>query len=148
MFSRDFRTNGVNPMSIYLRTYKVGDFVDIKVNPSIQKGMPFKAYHGRTGVVFNVSKRALGVRVNKRVNGRIINKRIHVRVEHAKPSKCQMEIKQRVKANESAKAAVRKSKGEKVSLKRLPTQPKKGYVLEMNGTKPDNIQALPFVDLV
>ncbi len=148
MFSRDFRTNGINPMSIYLRTYKAGDFVDIKVNPSIQKGMPFKAYHGKTGVVFNVSKRALGVKVNKRVNGRIINKRIHVRVEHTKPSKCQVEIKERVKENEVTKSDVRKSKGAKVNLKRLPAQPKKAYILEMNGAKPDTIQALPFVDLV
>ena len=43
--------------------------VDIKANPSIQKGMPFKGYHGRTGVVYNVTKRALGVEVNKLVNG-------------------------------------------------------------------------------
>jgi large subunit ribosomal protein L21e len=45
--------------------------VDVKCNPSIQKGMPFKAYHGRTGVVFNVTKRALGVVVNKLVSGRL-----------------------------------------------------------------------------
>ena len=29
--------------------------------------MPFKFYHGRTGVVFNVNKRAIGVTVNKLV---------------------------------------------------------------------------------
>lgn len=39
--------------------------MDIKCNPSIHKGMPFKYYHGRTGVVFNVTKTSLGVRVNK-----------------------------------------------------------------------------------
>jgi large subunit ribosomal protein L21e len=46
---------------------QLGDYVDIKVNPSIHKGMPFKAFHGRTGVIFNVTKRAVGVRVNKQV---------------------------------------------------------------------------------
>lgn len=46
-----------------------GDYVDIKCNPSIHKGMPFKYYHGRTGVVFNVTKTSLGVRVNKQARG-------------------------------------------------------------------------------
>lgn len=41
--------------------------MDIKVDSSIHKGMPFKHYHGRTGVVFNVNKRAVGVIVNKEV---------------------------------------------------------------------------------
>lgn len=41
--------------------------VDVKANPSIQKGMPFKHYHGRTGVIYNVTKRAVGVEVNKPV---------------------------------------------------------------------------------
>ncbi len=36
-------------------------------NGAIQKGMPFKAYHGRTGRVFNVTQHAVGVIVNKRV---------------------------------------------------------------------------------
>lgn len=46
---------------------QVGDVVDVKANPSIQKGMPFKHYHGRTGVIYNVTKRAVGVEVNKLV---------------------------------------------------------------------------------
>lgn len=45
--------------------------MDIKCNPSIHKGMPFKFYHGRTGVVFNVTKTSVGVRVNKQVSGAI-----------------------------------------------------------------------------
>ena len=44
---------------------QVGDYVDIKVNASVHKGMPFKFYHGRTGIVWNVTKRALGVELNK-----------------------------------------------------------------------------------
>ena len=34
---------------------------------AIQKGMPHKTYHGKTGRVFNVTKRGLGVIVNKQV---------------------------------------------------------------------------------
>ena len=31
------------------------------------QGMPHKVYHGRTGVIWNVTKRAVGVEVNKQV---------------------------------------------------------------------------------
>ncbi len=36
-FSRAFRGKGYIPLSVYLRTYKIGDFVDIKVNSAVQK---------------------------------------------------------------------------------------------------------------
>ena len=103
MFKRDFRDHGVIPLSTYMRCYKYGDYVDIKANGSIHKGMPFKGYHGRTGVVFDVTKTAVGVEVNKQVRNRIIKKRIHVKVEHVRPSKCRMEHLNRVKKNEAIK---------------------------------------------
>jgi len=46
---------------------QVGQYVDIKVNPAQQKGMPYLAYQGRTGIVWNVTPRAVGVEVNKQV---------------------------------------------------------------------------------
>ena len=36
------------------------------------QGMPHKVYHGRTGVVWNVTKRSVGVEVNKQVRTMII----------------------------------------------------------------------------
>merc|ERR1712210_231126 len=96
-------------LSQYFIPVKVGDYVDIFADPSIHKGMPHKHYHGRTGIVFNVTKSAVGVRVNKFVNGRIIEKRIHVRVEHVRHSKCQKEILARKVANEKAKAEAAKT---------------------------------------
>ena len=39
----------------------------VKANGAIHKGMPYKAYHGRTGQVYNVAKRSLGVIVNEQV---------------------------------------------------------------------------------
>ena len=129
---------------------KVGDYVDIFADPAIHKGMPHKGYHGRTGIVFNVTKSAIGVRVNKLVNGRIIEKRIHVRIEHVRKSKCQKEIIRRIKENEAAKAEAAKT-GTKVNLKRQPTPPKDGYFLKApggEGTEITTIQPLPFSDLV
>lgn len=67
MFAKAFRKHGIEPLSTFYRTYRRGDIVDIKGNGAFQKGMPFKAYHGRTGRVFNVTKHAVGVLVNKRV---------------------------------------------------------------------------------
>lgn len=120
MFKRDFRDHGVIPLSTYMRCYKYGDYVDIKANGSIHKGMPFKGYHGRTGVVFDVTKTAIGVEVNKQVRNRILKKRIHVKVDHVMPSKCRLQHLNRVKSNEAIK---RENKGEKVALKRVPAQP-------------------------
>lgn len=67
LFARPFRKKGYIPLTTYLRTYKIGDYVDIKVNGAVHKGMPHKFYHGRTGKVWNVTKRAIGVEVNKQV---------------------------------------------------------------------------------
>ena len=36
-FSRPFRGKGYIPLSVYLRTYHIGDYVDIKVNSAVQK---------------------------------------------------------------------------------------------------------------
>lgn len=108
--------------------------------------MPFKYYHGRTGVVFNITKRAIGVDVKKEVNGRVLNKRIHVAVPHVNHSKCRDEIIRRKRENEAAKDAARKG-GERVNLKREPKQPKKAFFVEMQG-EPETIQPTPYIDLV
>ena len=124
MFKRDFRKHGVIPLSTYMRCCKYGDYVDIVANGAIHKGMPFKGYHGRTGVVFDVTKTAVGVEVNKQVRNRIIKKRIHVKVDHVLPSKCRLQHLNRVKEND----AIKRQKGaEKVCLKRIPAQPRPAH---------------------
>eukprot|EP00405_Crypthecodinium_cohnii_P031862 CAMPEP_0206521220 /NCGR_PEP_ID=MMETSP0324_2-20121206/66204_1 /ASSEMBLY_ACC=CAM_ASM_000836 /TAXON_ID=2866 /ORGANISM="Crypthecodinium cohnii, Strain Seligo" /LENGTH=72 /DNA_ID=CAMNT_0054015045 /DNA_START=34 /DNA_END=248 /DNA_ORIENTATION=+ len=39
-FAKKFRSKGKPGVSRYLTTFKRGDYVDIVVDPSIQKGMP------------------------------------------------------------------------------------------------------------
>merc|ERR1712173_208199 len=95
----------------------------------IHKGMPHKFYHGRTGVVFNVTKSSVGVVVNKLINGRILKKRVNIRVEHVHPSKCRVDFLARVKANEQHKRDVRAKKAQKKSLRRLPRQPRGGVIV-------------------
>jgi len=108
LFSKAFRKRGVEHLSTYLKVYKVGDIVDVKGNGAIQKGMPYKFYHGKTGRVFNVTRRAVGVVVNKQLGNRIIPKRINVRIEHIKHSKCRDDFLRRVKENEIKKKEAKK----------------------------------------
>eukprot|EP00249_Psilotum_nudum_P008570 c21370_g3_i2 orf=292-786(+) len=141
LFSRPFRGKGYIPLTTYLRTYKIGDFVDIKVNGAVQKGMPHKFYHGRTGVIWNVTKRAVGVEINKRVGNRIIKKRIHVRIEHVMPSRCREEFIERRRRNDALKAEA-KARGEKLSTKRQPEGPKPGFTVE--GATLETVTPIPY----
>ena len=133
LFKVDFRKHGVIALGTYMKTYKVGDYVDVIANSKIQKGMPHKFYHGRTGIVFNVTQTAVGVIVNKIVNGRIMAKRINVRIEHVSHSKCRDDFLNRVKSNEAKKAAVKKAgkAGVRVNLKRQNKQPRAGRTVKM-----------------
>lgn len=67
-FSKGYRKSGVIPLTDTLRVFKIGDYVDVKVNSAVQAGMPHKFYHGKTGVVWNITKRAVGVEMNKLVS--------------------------------------------------------------------------------
>ena len=146
-FSRKFREKGVLNLTNFMRVYKLGDYVDIKVNAAQQKGMPHKFYHGRTGIVYNVAPHAVGVEVNKEVNGRIMKKRINVRVEHVNHSKCRVDFLNRVKQNELAKKEAKKT-GVKVQLKRLPAQPRAGRIVSAKATGVKTISPLPFEILI
>lgn len=142
LFSRKFRKRGVIPLSTYMKVYKVGDIVDIKGNGAVQKGMPYKIYHGKTGRVFNVTQRAVGVIVNKRVRGKIIPKRINLRIEHITHSKCRQDFLHRVKANEKLRKEG-KEKKQTVVLKRQPAQPRPAHIV--SGTvEPVMLAPIPY----
>ncbi|KAG9656251.1 hypothetical protein KCU76_g20220, partial [Aureobasidium melanogenum] len=98
-FSRDFKKKGYIALSTYLKQYKVGDIVDVVANGAVQKGMPYKVYHGKTGVVYNVTKSAVGVILYRQVGNRYIEKRINVRIEHVRHSRSREEFLTRVKTN-------------------------------------------------
>ena len=110
--------------------------------------MPHKHYHGRTGKVFNVNKRAVGVIINKEVNGRIIPKRLHISVPHVRPSNCQTGWIAQVKANETHKMAVKAGTAARFSLKRQPKGPKAAYNYTVATKGSTTIQPIPYSDLV
>lgn len=139
--SRAFRKKGVIPMSVYLRNYKVGDYVDVKCNSAVHKGMPYFQYHGQTGVVWDVTPHALGIELNKPLGNRIIKKRLHVRVEHVQQSRCREEFLQR-RASNDAKKAEAKAAGKKVDCKRQPVGPRDSFVISK--PKLETITAIPY----
>ncbi|KKY19728.1 putative 60s ribosomal protein l21 [Phaeomoniella chlamydospora] len=128
-FSRDFKKKGHIALQTYLRTYKVGDIVDIKANGAVQKGMPYKVYHGKTGVIYNVTKSAVGVIINKKVGSRYIEKRVNVRIEHISLSRSREEFLNRVKSN-AAKRRAAKESGESLQLKRQAVKPREARKVE------------------
>ncbi|KAI3632625.1 hypothetical protein MIR68_006811 [Amoeboaphelidium protococcarum] len=146
-FARNFREHGMIRLSTYMRTFKVGDIVDIKVNGAVHKGMPHKFYHGRTGIVYNVTKSAVGVIVNKIVGNRYMEKRINVRIEHVKHSKCRDDFLNRVKKNAELKKKAKET-GEFVNTKRLPKLPKTGHFVSTKDNIPSTLQPIPYETLV
>lgn len=114
-----------------LLAVQMGDYVDIVANASVHKGMPHKYYHGRTGIVYNVAKRAVGVEVNKVVRNRVEKKRVNLRIEHIRQSKCRVDFLNRVKKNDSVKREAKKA-GKRVpieAIKRFPVAPKVGTLV-------------------
>ena len=138
MFAKDFKKHGQIGLTRYLAPYKVGDFVDIKGDGAIHRGMPHKFYHGKTGVVWNVTPRAVGVEVNKKVGNRFIKKRIHVRIEHVRQSECRKEFLTRLAHNEKLKKEY-KAKKLRYNLKRTPALPTAAYTAK---TGKQEVQAL------
>jgi len=147
LFSRSFRHKGVEPLSTFLRVYKVGDIVDIKGNGAFHKGMPHKFYHGKTGKIFNVTQHGVGVVVNKRVRTRIIPKRINLRVEHVHMSKCREDFLRRVKENERLRKQA-KEQGKRVQLKRMPTEPRTAHWVRTKHNKLQNLAPVAFEHVI
>lgn len=94
---KPFRKHGNESVSTYLQNFKIGEYVDIIINSSIQKGLPFKFYQGKTGKIFKISANSVGVEVEKCVGNRKILKKINVRVEHIRKSKSTKNFKERIK---------------------------------------------------
>jgi large subunit ribosomal protein L21e len=146
LFSKPFRGHGIIPISRYLTNYKIGDFVDVLADSAVQKGMPHKYYHGNTGRVFNVTKRAVGVVVNKKVGTRVEPKRINLRIEHIRLSQTREAFKARCKTNDLSKAAANKA-GKPISTKRSNLGPRLERVVVRNVEEFETFNPLRFKEV-
>ncbi|KAK3372437.1 ribosomal protein L21e-domain-containing protein [Podospora didyma] len=142
-FSRNFREKGMIRLSTYLRQYKVGDIVDIKVNGAVQKGMAHKVYHGKTGVIYNVTKSAVGVIIYKKVKHRYIEKRVNIRVEHISPSRSRDDFIRRVKQNAELRKKA-KVEGEPMQLKRQPAMPREARTISVTSNVPETVAPIAY----
>jgi large subunit ribosomal protein L21e len=105
--------------------------------------MPFKVYHGKTGVIYNVTKSAVGIIINKKVKHRYIEKRINVRIEHIQPSRSREDFLKRVKANAAAKKQA-KTDGVAVEVKRQPVGPRPAQTVSLTDSPPETVTPLPY----
>jgi large subunit ribosomal protein L21e len=104
---------------------------------------PFKVYHGKTGVIYNVTQRAVGVILYKQVGNRYIEKRINVRIEHVRSSRSREEFLRRVKSN-AEKRRKAKEDGTQVSLKRKPAMPRDARTVSAKDNKPESITPIAY----
>lgn len=105
--------------------------------------MPHKVYHGKTGVIYNVTKSAVGVIIYKRVGNRYIEKRVNVRVEHVSLSRSREEFLHRVKDN-AAKQKKAKTEGTHSFLKRQPAMPREARTIDAKDNAPETITPIPY----
>ena len=105
--------------------------------------MPYKVYHGKTGIVYNVTKSSVGVILHKQVGNRYMEKRINVRIEHVRHSRSREDFLKRVKAN-FAKQQKAKETGEPQQMKRIAAQPRDARIVSLTDNKPENITPIPY----
>eukprot|EP01012_Entosiphon_sulcatum_P058852 TRINITY_DN83058_c0_g1_i1.p1 TRINITY_DN83058_c0_g1~~TRINITY_DN83058_c0_g1_i1.p1 ORF type:complete len:162 (-),score=25.27 TRINITY_DN83058_c0_g1_i1:27-512(-) len=108
LFKKTFRQHGNPSISTYLQQFRRGDHVTIKLNSAVQRGMSTKHFHGKTGTIFNVTPRAVGVMIARRVGNKRMIKKVSVRIEHVVKSRCNDDVVKRIeKQNELAKSGVK-----------------------------------------
>jgi large subunit ribosomal protein L21e len=105
--------------------------------------MPHKFYHGKTGVVYNVTKTAVGVIVYKVVGNRYIEKRVNLRIEHIRLSRSREDFLKRVKENAARKRKA-KEDGTQLTLKRQPAKPREARVVDAREHRPETITPIPY----
>lgn len=130
-------------LSTYLRQFKVGDIVDIVANGAVQKGMPHKVYHGKTGVVYNVTKSAVGVIIYKKVDHRYLEKRVNLRIEHVRLSRSREDFIKRVKHNAEYKKKAR-AEGTVVQVKRQAQLPRDARTISTKDNVPETITPIAY----
>jgi large subunit ribosomal protein L21e len=105
--------------------------------------MAHKVYHGKTGVIYNVTKSAVGIIIYKKVKHRYIEKRLNVRIEHIQPSRSREGFLRRVKENAELKKKA-KAEGTAVQLKRQPGLPREARTISTENNKPETVAPVAY----
>jgi large subunit ribosomal protein L21e len=78
------RARGLSPITRRFQEFENGEKVNIIIDPSIHKGMPFSRFHGLTGTV--VGQRGVAYEINVYDGNKL--KMVVARPEHLRKSKC------------------------------------------------------------
>merc|ERR1719474_196320 len=105
--------------------------------------MAHRIYHGKTGVIWNITQRSVGVLLKKQVGPRYRTKRLHVRIEHVVKSKCRQDFVSRCKFNQKDA-----KKYPWRQLKRQPKGPDPECVVDVSKSKMVPLRIQPHVDKV
>lgn len=132
-FKKPLRQKGMPNTSTYLQTYKNNDYVDIKINSAVTKDMPHKIYHGRTGRIFKVDERTVGVRVKVVKGNREVEEKVNIKIEHLKKSRCREEFLERSKKYFEKKEEAKNS-GVVLSAKRVKKGGRGEFLVDMGET--------------
>jgi large subunit ribosomal protein L21e len=57
-FKKEIRRRGILPVTLLIQKFELGQKVHVVCEPSIQKGMPHRRFHGKTGTVVGQRGRA------------------------------------------------------------------------------------------
>ncbi len=80
---KDLRRRGILPVTSVIRKFEIGERVHIVCEPSIQKGMPHRRFHGRTGTVVGQRGRAWVLEVPDGESKKVVI----ARPQHLKPQR-------------------------------------------------------------
>ena len=75
------RERGKIGLTKFLHEYKAGEKAVVKIDPSVHKGMPYRRFQGKIGVILNKKGRSYVVNVTQGE----AEKEIIVRPEHLEP---------------------------------------------------------------
>merc|ERR1712230_295057 len=105
------------------------------------------AFLQQTGVIYNVTKSAVGVIIYKKVKHRYIEKRVNLRVEHISLSRSREEFVRRVKQNAELKKKS-KTDGTHVHLKRQPLMPREARTISMKDNVPETVVPIAYETII
>jgi large subunit ribosomal protein L21e len=63
ILTKDPRKRGMQPLGRLLVEYKPGDKAVVMIDPSFQKGMPHKRFHGKVGIILEKRGRSYLIQV-------------------------------------------------------------------------------------
>lgn len=82
LLSKKPRHRGLSPITMGMQHFEAGEKVNIVIDPSVHKGMPFSRFHGLTGVV--AGQRGDAFEVNVKSGNKV--KMVVARPEHLRRS--------------------------------------------------------------